>query len=90
MFYSDSDIIDFFKKVAEIKSEGKSAYVVYDDEWMDVMDKDELEQFAADQLDCTEDIDDEETSDYLRSLNLSDVSSIKKVLEMRYFEMIEI
>lgn len=83
-------LLIILKKVAEIKGGGKSAYVVYDDEWMDVMDKDELKQFAADQLDCTEDIDDEETSDYLRSLNLSDISSIKKVLEMRYFEMIEI
>lgn len=90
MFYSDSDIIDYFKKVAEIKSEGKSAYVVYDDEWIDVMDKDELEQFVADQIGCTEDLDDVETSDYLRSLNLSDISSIEKALEIRYFEMIEI
>lgn len=90
MFYSDSDIIDYFKKVAEIKGEGKSAYVVYDDEWIDVMDKDELEQFVADQIGCTDDLDDEETSDYLRSLNLSDISSIKKALEIRYFEMIEI
>lgn len=90
MFYNDGDIIDFFKRVAETKSKGKNAYVVYDDEWIEIMDKDELEQFAADQIDSIDDLDCEDTPEQLRSLDLIDLTSIKKILELRCFEMIEI
>lgn len=90
MFCDTEQLIEFFKMVADIKNRGEKAYVVYDFGWFDVMDKEELEQFAADQIDCIDPSEDKEVFDYLNSLNLNDLSSIKEVLEVRYFELIEI
>lgn len=89
MFYSDSDIIDYFKKIAKIKGEGKSAYVIYDNEWLNVMDKDELEQYAIEQFGCIEDLDDDEISDILTS-DISDISTIKRIIKLIPLSIIEI
>ena len=92
MFCDTEQLIEFFKMVADIKNRGEKAYVVYDFGWFDVMDKEEeeLEQFVADQIDSIDPSDDKKVFDYLNSLNLNDLSSIKEVLKVRYFELIEI
>lgn len=89
MFYSNDQLIEYFKKVAETKSEGKSAYVIYDNEWFNVMNKDELEGYAIEQFGYIEDLDDDEISDILTS-DISNISTIKRIIKLIPLGMIEI
>lgn len=89
MFYSDDQLIEYFKKIAKTKGEGKSAYVIYDNEWINVMDKDELEEYAMEQFGYIEDLDDDEISEILTS-DISDISTIKRIIKLIPLSIIEI
>ena len=90
MFYNNTGIFRLFRKIQGIVSEGGKAYIVSDDEWLDVMDKEELEQFAIEQLDCIEECEDEETFEYLNSLDIEEESTMFEILEARFFEVMTI
>lgn len=89
MFYNNDQIIDYFKKIARIKGEGNNAYIIYDDEWLNVMDKDELEQYAIEQFGYIEDLDDDEISEILTS-DISNISTIKRIIKLIPLGIIEI
>ena len=87
MFYNSTEIFNLLNKIKEIKEEGKTVYVVNDEEWVDVMDREELKKFAIEELNCIEECEDEETFEYLNSLDIEEESTIIEILEVRFFEI---
>lgn len=87
MFYTDTKIFGLLNKIKEIKDNGEKAYIVNDEDWVDVLNKDELKEFAIEELDCIEECEDEETFEYLNSLDIEEESTMIEILEARFFEI---
>lgn len=87
MFYTDTKIFGLLNKIKEIKDNGEKAYIVNDEDWVDVMDKEELKEFAIEELNCIEECEDKETFEYLNSLDIEEESTMIEILEARFFEI---